>query len=82
MESEGFFSLCNTPVPAVMRWDIIPGRMMEPRSHVVLVFQFSFQDVGDNFHVPVGMGVKTFLGLDPVLVDNPQDAEAAVLGSS
>src|SRR5689334_3294614 len=45
-------------------------------AHTVLVFQRTFQDIGDDLHVTVGMSRKTFFWLDPVLIDNPQLSEA------
>ena len=48
-------------------------------SHAVLVFQRTFQDIGDDLHVTVGMGRKTFIWLDPILIDNPQVSEAHML---
>ena len=38
------------------------------------------QNVGDDFHVAMGMGLESRAALDPVLVDDAQGAEALVGG--
>ena len=46
----------------------------------VLMFQCAFDDVRDDLHVAVAVGAKPRTGPDPVLIDNPQRAEAHVTG--
>ena len=48
-------------------------------AHAVLVLQRTFQNIGDYFHIPVGMGRKTLLRLNPILIDNPQRSKAHML---
>src|SRR6185369_2835629 len=48
-------------------------------AHTVLVFQRTFQDIGDDLHVTVGMGRKTFFWLDPILINDPQISETHML---
>ena len=38
----------------------------------ILVLQRAFQDVGDDFHVAMGMGRKARAARDPVFVDHAQ----------
>jgi CTP:molybdopterin cytidylyltransferase MocA len=42
------------------------------------VLERALQDVGDDLHVAVGVGVEAPAGLDAVFVDHPQVAEAHV----
>src|SRR3954451_15622333 len=44
----------------------------------VLMFQCAFDDVRDDLHVAVTVSAKPCTGPDPVLIDNPQRAEAHV----
>ena len=45
----------------------------------VLVAQFAFQHIGDDFHVAVAMGAKAAAGRDTVFIDHAQRAEAHML---
>ena len=45
----------------------------------VAVFQRAFQNVRDDFHVPVRMHRESFAALDPVFVQHPQVTERHVL---
>ena len=49
-------------------------------AHVVLVLHLAIKHVGDNFHIPVGVGAKAVAGGHAVFVDHPQRAEAHVVG--
>src|SRR5258708_39621584 len=48
------------------------------RAEAVLVFERAFEDVGDDFHVVVGVGAETLAGGDPILIDNAEGAEVHV----
>ena len=45
-------------------------------SHAVLVLESSFQDVGDDLHVAVGMHGEAVAALHPVFIDDAQGAES------
>jgi len=47
-----------------------------PVAHGVAVFELSAQDVGEDLHVPVRVQAEAHAGLDHVVVDHPQRAEA------
>src|SRR4051812_14885769 len=44
----------------------------------ILVGNGAVQDVGDDFHVAMGMRRETGAALDPVFVDDPQGPEAFI----
>jgi hypothetical protein len=44
------------------------------------MFQSAAQDIGDDLHVTMGMGVKPPATRDCVVVQNPQAPESHVLG--
>jgi hypothetical protein len=46
----------------------------------VLVGHRAGDHIGENLHVAVGMGAEAAAGRDGVVVDDPQRAEAVVLG--
>src|SRR5258708_36418295 len=48
------------------------------RAEAVLVFERAFEDVGDDFHVVVGVGAETLAGGDPIVIDNAEGAVAHV----
>src|SRR5712691_4398613 len=45
------------------------------RSHVVAMFELSFEDISDDFHIAVAMCSKAAARLDAVLVDHAQCTE-------
>ncbi len=45
-------------------------------AHAVPVLQGALQHIGNNFHIAVAVGVEASARLHPVLVDDPQGAEA------
>src|SRR6266516_4113600 len=53
----------------------IAGPYHRAVTHTVFVFQRALQDVGDDFHVAVGMGGEAVTGLHSVLVDDAQAAK-------
>ena len=48
-------------------------------AHAVLVREFTFEHVADDFHVLVAVRPETRTGRDPVFIDHAQGAEAHVL---
>src|SRR5262245_4321580 len=49
------------------------------RPHAVLVLELSFEDVGDDLHVPVRMRPEPLSWLHPVVVDDAEDPEPHLL---
>src|ERR1039457_7011908 len=45
-----------------------------------LVLDLARQDIGDDFHVAMGMGWKTAVRCDPIFVDHAQRTETHPLG--
>src|SRR6266404_4706202 len=45
----------------------------------VLVLEGTFQNVGNDFHVPMSVSTESLSGADPVFVDHPERPEAHVL---
>jgi len=43
------------------------------------VFDGAFQDIGDDFHIAMGMRRESLAGLDSVFIDHAQMAEVHVL---
>src|SRR5437667_11740351 len=47
-------------------------------AEAVLVLERALEDEGEDLHVAVRVGAEALPGIDPVLVDDPQHAEAHV----
>src|SRR5229473_2254828 len=63
------------PVPADMICTS-PGRITEPVPMLSLCSSAPFQNVGNDLHVLVPVGVESGAGADPILIDHAQRAEA------
>ena len=46
----------------------------------VLVLEGAFQDVGDDLHVPMAVGIKAGGGFDAIFIDHAQRAKAHMAG--
>jgi hypothetical protein len=49
-----------------------------PVAEAVLMAESPFEDIGDDFHVPVTVHAEALTRLDPVFVDDPEHAKAYV----
>src|SRR5947209_12951020 len=47
-------------------------------AHAVLVLQRTFEDVGDNLHVPMAVHAESLSGLHTIVIDDSQGAKAHV----
>ena len=57
----------------------LPGRIT-PRRPAVLVLERALENVGQDLHVAVSVRAEALAGLDPVVVQHAQGAEAHVVG--
>src|SRR5437868_11865375 len=54
----------------------IAGENHRTGSEAVLVFEFAFENVGDDFHVAMRVRGKSSVGRDPIFVDDAQRAKS------
>jgi hypothetical protein len=57
-----------------------PGRITEPSTQAVLVFERTLQDIGNDFHIPVSVSGKALARCHYVFVDYAQDGKAHLTG--
>jgi hypothetical protein len=49
-------------------------------AHEILMLQLSAQDIGDDFHVPMGMGSEAHARCHAVVIDHPETAKSHPFG--
>ncbi len=54
----------------------LAGAKLATISHAVLVFQYTGDDVSENFHIAVRVSGKSTTGGHVIFIDDPQTAEA------